>query len=573
MAFQIYQHPKAISLDANVRALPGSKLNFFLTGTTTPTNTYTTAALSVAHSNPVVANSAGVFETIYLDPSITYKVTYTTSADVLIYTVDPVNDQILSQSVIGELLYPQTDAEVSAGVTPTDYSYPPLNILRYGADPTGFSDSGVAFNALVSVMAETEGGDAHIPPGQYLFTTQPLITGYFTGNASFWCYGAEFYSSGSIFGLSINYNGTPHLLTVYGLTINHRGNADADGGFELSGCNHVKLKNCTVEAHGVGAAYSAYLLHNEDPADTDTGCFWCVLEDCTVRKRSGADVGNIPAGVSIIGASNATTIRGGFYGATCTIGVYIAPESGQTYIANAVLIDGVALEGGTDAIVVNAAASVGISGLRIVNCRCEGYTTFFSLDGATSDGAVPPFLAGNYLVPGVTYLSNTNSLYYVSLDSATSGTRGWNLDLGAAMVLRQTSGTGHTFDLQVPTSAGGAILVRDTAGTEVARIRQGEAVDYARLQGATNGSLEINGIRGLSKTATNCRNFSGSVTFASAATAAVTFGTAEVDGNYLPQISGGANETFWWSARGTGGFTINSSNATSTAVVTWTISR
>lgn len=42
--------------------------------------------------------------------------------------------------------YPQTAAEISASVTPTNYTYPAGNALRYGADPTGGADSTAALN-------------------------------------------------------------------------------------------------------------------------------------------------------------------------------------------------------------------------------------------------------------------------------------------------------------------------------------------------------------------------------------------------------------------------------------------
>lgn len=54
----------------------GDRLFFYEPGTTTPRNTYTTSALSVANSNPLVANSAGLFGAIYLDPALAYKVVF-----------------------------------------------------------------------------------------------------------------------------------------------------------------------------------------------------------------------------------------------------------------------------------------------------------------------------------------------------------------------------------------------------------------------------------------------------------------------------------------------------------------
>lgn len=74
-----------------VASLPGSKLYFFQTETSTPQNVYTDADLSVAHSQPVVADGAGVFAPIYFDGTLgDYRISHYTSADVLIYTVDDV---------------------------------------------------------------------------------------------------------------------------------------------------------------------------------------------------------------------------------------------------------------------------------------------------------------------------------------------------------------------------------------------------------------------------------------------------------------------------------------------------
>lgn len=66
--------------------LAGSKLYFYQTGTGIPQNTYTDEALTVASSNPVVADAAGVFAAIYLDPRLpSYTVRWETAAGVLIY--------------------------------------------------------------------------------------------------------------------------------------------------------------------------------------------------------------------------------------------------------------------------------------------------------------------------------------------------------------------------------------------------------------------------------------------------------------------------------------------------------
>lgn len=65
----------------------------------------------------------------------------------------------------------------------------------------------------------------------------------------------------------------------------------------------------------------------------------------------------------------------------------------------------------------------------------------------------------------------------------------------------------------------------------------------------------------------------GTVTFAGAATATVTFTFPQPDTSYYIALGGGANETFWWSAKATTGFTMNSSNAASTASVNYMVMR
>lgn len=48
----------------------GAKLFVYQAGTTTKVNTYTTSALSVANSNPLSADAAGLFGAVYIDPTL-----------------------------------------------------------------------------------------------------------------------------------------------------------------------------------------------------------------------------------------------------------------------------------------------------------------------------------------------------------------------------------------------------------------------------------------------------------------------------------------------------------------------
>lgn len=218
MAYQLFRLPKAVGLDSAVRALSGARAYFYETGTTTPQDTYSDADLTTPNANPVVADSAGVFPPIYLDPSLEYKLTLNTSSDALIYTVDPVNDQILSAESIGLALYPRTAAEIAAGVTPTDYSIPShdgasvIHPERYGltsADTTG-STNHAAITAAISVARQLGGGTVLLSSGEYKIDNQILM---YDG---VWLVGVSGGSGNSATGSNLRYIGTTFQDVIAG---------------------------------------------------------------------------------------------------------------------------------------------------------------------------------------------------------------------------------------------------------------------------------------------------------------------------------------------------------------------
>ena len=90
----LFYLPQAVAVDSSGAPYAGAKANFYLTGTETPTDTYSDSALTTPNANPVVADAAGQFSAIYLDPAITYKLDLTQSDDTTIYTADPLSQQI-----------------------------------------------------------------------------------------------------------------------------------------------------------------------------------------------------------------------------------------------------------------------------------------------------------------------------------------------------------------------------------------------------------------------------------------------------------------------------------------------
>lgn len=63
--------------------------------------------------------------------------------------------------------WPRTSAEIAASVTPTNYLYKPGNVLRYGADPTGSTDSAGACTLANAALSGTNGGVIYFPAGIY----------------------------------------------------------------------------------------------------------------------------------------------------------------------------------------------------------------------------------------------------------------------------------------------------------------------------------------------------------------------------------------------------------------------
>lgn len=116
----LFTLPKQIPLSSAGVLLPGAKLTFSQTGTSTLQNTYQDVLLATPHANPVVADASGVFAPIYLDPALpNYRVKLTTSADVQVYQVDDVpSNQNAAQtftlsSTAPELIFNETDASAN----------------------------------------------------------------------------------------------------------------------------------------------------------------------------------------------------------------------------------------------------------------------------------------------------------------------------------------------------------------------------------------------------------------------------------------------------------------------------
>lgn len=86
----LFAPPRYSPMSGNGTSYPGAKLYFFITGTTTPKDTFSDPDLDPSHvqSHPVVADSNGLFAAIYLEAG-DYSVILKDSSDNVLWSVDP----------------------------------------------------------------------------------------------------------------------------------------------------------------------------------------------------------------------------------------------------------------------------------------------------------------------------------------------------------------------------------------------------------------------------------------------------------------------------------------------------
>jgi hypothetical protein len=87
----LFTLPSQVPLSTSGEIMAACTLTFSVSGTSTPQNTYSDIALATPHANPVVADAAGLFGAIYLDPSLpNYRVVLKTAAGLTLKTWDDV---------------------------------------------------------------------------------------------------------------------------------------------------------------------------------------------------------------------------------------------------------------------------------------------------------------------------------------------------------------------------------------------------------------------------------------------------------------------------------------------------
>lgn len=427
----LFQLPKQAYV-ANSRTSGGAKLYFFESGTTTEAAVYTDSALSVAHTQPVTAASSGVFAPIYLDPGITYKVQLKTSSGSLIYEVDPIGN--LTAAEVGAVLYARTTAEVSAGVTPSDYSYAPGDVRRYGADSTGAGSSSSAFDAAFTV-----GGEVVIPPGTYLLSTEvDSAVGNLTINAHGATVNCNLADAGTyqsaikltgtsssrieVAGLVLAYTGAASGSTLYGLNIPTKVASVQFDSVKVSGFRYYGCEvNATQQTHtncryvdnihaGLSALGGTISLvgceasNNGNGSDNTTG-YGVVLSGTDAHVVGGRYEDNDRYNIDGRRANN-LSVDGAYLGNSGFVNLYAVNEDAEKDCANIKVtdstIDGESRVGATYGIWVGAFGASGTAtpGEICLTGNTVKNTTDTGIFVSSGAGSYPPeivHITGNVL--------------------------------------------------------------------------------------------------------------------------------------------------------------------------------
>ena len=185
---------------------------------------------------------------------------------------------IVTRSYIGNLEYPQTTVESSHSIVPTDTTFVPGNILRYGADPTGVLDSSNAIAAALLCNSRV-----YAPSGLYKCSQQfnvgtnqtvmgdgaSTIFQYATGLLNnFQCSGIN----GAIFrDFTIQILSTTGIATTY-------------GAIYLLNSSYSTVERVTVTGYGWSGVW------------LDGGSNYNTVQNCTFTNAQEQILNGIPAG-------------------------------------------------------------------------------------------------------------------------------------------------------------------------------------------------------------------------------------------------------------------------------------
>jgi hypothetical protein len=243
MAAVLLPQGKQQYMTATGAPLVGGKVYTYDTGTTTPRTTWADAAQATPNTNPVILDARGEALIFW---SGAYRVVIKDSLDNTIWTVDGVADGVSSlradlastasaslgagmvgflasvayaDSTVGGFLYRaygRTQGEITAGITPVNYFYPPYTVDRYGANSVpGTTDTNTFWTAAIAAAAAAGGATVTTVPGTtYYSTVAPVLKNGVVIDGA-WSRLNLTLGTGDVFGIRVVTNSGVRRLRVY----------------------------------------------------------------------------------------------------------------------------------------------------------------------------------------------------------------------------------------------------------------------------------------------------------------------------------------------------------------------
>lgn len=470
--------------------------------------------------------------------TIYYRVT---TPDPVVVGTSDITFEAVSGSVtpasLGAVLYPRTDAEIAAGVTPTYYHYAPGNVLRYGADPTGAAESTAAFSA-----AWLAHKSLYAPAGTYLVDTltppAPLYERTLYGEGPGRTYLVQKTADNDVIALGSG-GAAEHTIELRDFTIQGLGSgtgsgvripangAAVPGNFKMSRIrildmggrgffdeapafcsviDNVQVDNCLDHAFDTVGGNTTLFIH-------------CYAQRVPTAGKAGYRIhGGTPTLINCNGIN-----AGDYWG---LFGDLLAEDGEDRYCVPTLI--------GCN---IEDFATVGLrnkrSGVHLINTTfvapATGTVKALLVDGANNRGVLDH---GNAFSTKGASWANSQPIHTASTAPPFSSVHAWS------------AATLEWYD--------------DSTATE----KQMSALyNTAILSGRFALAPWDLYVQSLLRNA-----FSGTATFAAATTVAVSFAAAQPDANYGVVLGPTANKTFWVTAKGVNGFTLNASSTSSDAV-------
>ena len=249
MTVQLAPEPKLQFFNNQGGFLAGGQLLSFAAGTSNPQATYTDSTQTTVNPNPVILNARGE-ASVWFNTAFSYKLVLQDQIGNQIWTQDNIPGGSitlaqLTQALIGSILYPQTQAEIAANVTPTNYAYPTLYIERYGGGVSASANlNSAALGFAFSVITQQGGGTVYmLGAGTYAFTSTFILPQYCT-------------LQGGGYATILSYTGTPSTFLTLAST-----------------SGRCQIRDCLI--NGPGATGAALGVALGDAVGFQVG--WCSL--------------------------------------------------------------------------------------------------------------------------------------------------------------------------------------------------------------------------------------------------------------------------------------------------------